>query len=67
MTLGETKGTRPSPEGLSQRVTGAPRPGVVVIVGSLAPSAVGNAKVIKVVASDPGAFTASFGSQNWTM
>lgn len=47
MILGETKGTRPGPEGLFQHVTGAPKPGVVVIVGSLTPSAVGNTKVVK--------------------
>lgn len=52
--MGETKGTRPSPEGLCQHVTGAPKPGVVVIVGSLTLSAVGDTKVIEVGASDPG-------------
>lgn len=45
-------------------MTGTAEPAVAVSVGSLTPSAAGSTKVVKVVASDPGAFTASIGSQS---
>lgn len=63
--LGGTRGTCPSSEGCSQHVTGPPELGVLVVWQVLPQELWEIQKDIKLVASDPRAFTSLFGSQIW--